>query len=114
MESTDLRVGNLYIGCSRGETQIVTGETIKQRESGELSCMKPMPLTEKRLDLLGFKEVKAKAGVQRAWKRGGVRVELSNSGNFYWKNKPMPYVHLLQNVYFFNELSGEELNTAEL
>ncbi len=58
---------------------------------------------------LGFKEVKAKSGIQAAYKIGGIRIELSNSGNFYWKNKSVRFIHTIQNIYFFNQLTGEEL-----
>jgi len=72
---------------------------------------KPIPLTTYLLENVGFKEVKAKSGIQKAYKKSGIRIELSNSGNFYYKNKSILYFHQLQNLYYFTELSGEELKT---
>jgi hypothetical protein len=46
MKANELRIGNYYYGCSRKQLEIVTGQTIAQRESGELPCMKGVPLTE--------------------------------------------------------------------
>jgi len=37
------------------------------------------------------------------------KMAFNNSGNFYWKNKSVRCVHTLQNIYFFNELTGGEL-----
>ena len=93
MKATELRIGNYYIGCSRGEVKTVTSETIKQRESGELSCMKPIPLTEEWLDNLGFSVIPILFFLELV-------------------ENDCKYVHDIQNLVF--ELTGRELKILEV
>lgn len=59
----------------------------------------PIELTEDwLLKRMGFKEVKPKAGIQKAFLYKGIRIEMSNSGNFYYKGVPKNKVHLIQNL----------------
>jgi|688.fasta_scaffold1937398_1 hypothetical protein len=85
MTATELRIGNYYYGCSRKQLEIVTGQTIAQRESGELPCMKPIPLTEEWLlklpKDLDLKDIPS------------------------WIN----YIHELQNWYFIQNKCKKEL-----
>jgi hypothetical protein len=104
MKATELRIGNYYYGCSRKQLEIVTGQTIAQRESGELPCMKGVPLTEEWLkksnlnfEKLGYKSLGVSFGV--------TTLEIHFViGNYYKKIK---YLHELQNLYF--EFTHEEL-----
>jgi hypothetical protein len=68
-----------------------------------------VPITEKMLLDSGFKEVQARAGVWKAFVKNGVRVHLSNSGNFYFKSRSIG-VDQLQNIYL--ALTGDELEIS--
>ena len=59
------------------------------------------------LENCGFKEVKARSGIMASFKNGGVRINMSNSGNYYYGNTPCSYLHLLQNLFLACE--GVEL-----
>lgn len=112
VESENLRVGNaLFNGkvVSISEDEVIVNDGYQNwKQSKMVDGFDPIHLTEEMLlNRLGFIEVKAKSGVQSAYKKDGVRIEFSNSGNFYYKNKPLPYLHLLQNLYYFSELKGE-------
>jgi len=116
---SELRVGNLVLNEDGiiHEIHGIDSISITSRkpniaepfENAHIHRYVPVSLTEERLVNFGFVKVKAISGVICAYKKGGIRINISNSGNFYWKNKPVPYVHLLQNIYYFNELTGEEL-----
>lgn len=71
--------------------------------------IEPIPLTEERLMEFGAKELNPKRGVLKEFVLKTVRIEMSNSGNFYYKNSKLilESVHQLQNLYFV--LKGEEL-----
>ena len=63
-------------------------------------------ITEKMLIDSGFKEVRPRLGVWKAFVKNGVRIQLSNSGNFYFKSRPIG-VDQLQDIYL--ALTGDEL-----
>jgi len=67
----------------------------------------PISLNEQILLKAGFQEVNPRRGTQKAFKFKGVRIEMSNSGNFYYKGNPKPYVHKIQNLVY--ELTDQEL-----
>lgn len=72
--------------------------------------LKPIQLTEEILvNWCGAKEVMAKRGVLKEFVLKTVRIEMSNSGNFYYKNSKtdLQYLHRLQNL--FHSLRNEEL-----
>jgi hypothetical protein len=71
--------------------------------------IEPIPLTEERLMEFGAKELKPKRGVLKEFVLKTIRIEMSNNGNFYYKNSKLilESVHQLQNLYF--ALKGEEL-----
>jgi len=72
-----------------------------------------IPLTEEWLLKFGFKYTKRKDGTQGVYSNGKINLQLSNSGNIYtMRNKLVPYVHILQNYYYFQLLTGEELKTT--
>jgi len=55
-----------------------------------------------------FKQVKARSGVVATFVKNGVRVSLSNSGNYYIKHRIVG-VHDIQNA--IQVLTGEQLKT---
>lgn len=61
-----------------------------------------IPLTEEWLLKFGAKEVKARKGVIKEFVLKTVRIELSNSHNFYYNNSSLVIssVHQLQNLVF--------------
>jgi hypothetical protein len=76
-----------------------------------LYVFKPVVLTEETLLKADFKKLPqhvSKKGVVAEYVCKGVRVSVSNSGNFYYKSKVIPDVHTLQNLFF--ALKGCELN----
>lgn len=68
-----------------------------------------IPLTEEWLFKFGAKELKAKRGILKEYVLKTVRIEFSNSHNFYYKNSKViiSSVHQLQNLFF--ALTGKEL-----
>lgn len=68
--------------------------------------VKSIGLTEEILLKCGAIEVVPKRGVLQTYKIRGIIIEISNSGNFYYKNTPIS-LHRLQNLYFAEY--GEEL-----
>lgn len=105
---SECRVGNLIIeSLPFGSDKVITVDICSLNRHPDDFI--PVPLTEKWLvNQFGFKEVKPREGVARAFKLKSIRIEMSNSGNFYFKNKPVRAVHTVQNLYFTNE--QEELN----
>ena len=67
----------------------------------------PIYLSVDYLISVGFKEVTARNGVAAAYKKGSIRINQSNSGNFYFRKTSIPYVHRLENLYY--DIEGEEL-----
>jgi hypothetical protein len=69
----------------------------------------PILLTEEWLLKFGAKELNAKRGVLKEFVLKTVRIEMSNSGNFYYKNSKLilESAHQLQNLYF--ALTNKEL-----
>ena len=127
MKATDLRIGNYVIFKS---IQMVTlnqnGKYENYEEPHQLhqiqissndfeyiekgqSEYRPIPLTEEWLLKFGAKELKPKRGFLKDFVLKTVRIELSNSGNFYYKNSGfiLESVHQLQNLYF--SLTRKEL-----
>jgi hypothetical protein len=117
MEARDLRIGNKLDG---GEVVAIHKSyfTIYDGYSTWNSNMmvddwtggEPIPLTPDELMKLGFTFLKRKSGTQGIYSNGKMNVQLSNSGNVYTsRGKLIPYVHTLQNVYYYHLLTGEEL-----
>ncbi len=105
MKATELRIGNYYYGCSRKQLEIVTGQTIAQRESGELPCMKGVPLTEEWLLKFGFEKIGTYFKINNEFE-----ILTDNGRYYYYINLDRLYlnsIHQLQNLYF--ALTGEEL-----
>lgn len=67
----------------------------------------PIYLSVDYLISVGFKEVKARSGIAAAYKKGSIRINRSNSGNFYFGKTSIPYVHRLENLYY--DIEGKEL-----
>jgi hypothetical protein len=76
-----------------------------------IEFIEPIPLTEERLlSKYKFKEVAHRRGIQASYKKDGVRINVSNSGNCYYGSKLIPYVHNLENLYF--AIKGKELKNC--
>jgi len=72
----------------------------------EINEFNPIPLTEEILLKCGFKQTKNLVGVRASYTFREVRVSLSNSGHWYFKQRII-YLHDLQNIVF--ALYGKEL-----
>jgi len=109
IHKNDLRFGNIVKSRSRNEIiTIDTFDTFK-RVSRLSVTHEYVPLTEEWLLKFGAKELKAKRGVLKEFVLKTVRIELSNSYNFYYKNSKIiiESVSQLQNLY--HALTGQEL-----
>ena len=123
IKESEIRIGNWFrhpnMWCHRNENPGGGGYFEFQWEmrdwyglsecTMDIENLVPIELTIGSLIKFGFKEVKARGGISSAYKLDGIRIECSNSSNLYWKNKSVPYIHLLQNIYYFNTLTGEDL-----
>ena len=64
-------------------------------------------LTEYYLCRFGFELTKSNVGVLKSFTNNGIRVDLSNSNNIYYKELPIQHLHHLQNLCF--ELTRKDL-----
>jgi hypothetical protein len=112
MKATELRIGNLV------NYKIV--DKLDERKEWFEPCeidavdlqvidsdYQPIPLTKEWFLKFGFIETTSKSGLIRNFTKGNFKLEMSNSGNFYFGKKLTPYVHKLQNLYY--ELEDNEL-----
>jgi hypothetical protein len=113
MKANELRIGN-WISTIYGMEFQVYPMAFKQMPTDEkhnliLDTWKPIPLTEEWLLKFGAKELNAKRGVLKEFVLKTVRIEMSDSGNFYYKNSKLilESAHQLQNLYF--ALTNKEL-----
>jgi len=119
MEANELRIGNYLEMLGKVRKIQCISNLPSRKEMYWLTCenmidtkiihFKPIQLTEEWLLKFGAKELKPKRGVLKELVLKKVRIEMSNSGNFYYKNSKLilESVHQLQNLYF--ALTGEEL-----
>jgi hypothetical protein len=120
MNTQDFRIGNkvFYEGKVQEISSLHSDNTLRLRENKESKChgcykvnrIEPIQLTEEILvNWCGAKEVMAKRGILKEFVLKTVRIEMSNSGNFYYKNSKtdLQYLHRLQNL--FHSLRNEEL-----
>jgi hypothetical protein len=111
MKANELRIGNLvYLKSKDAIYEISSGHDIEEIDDAPINFdAKPISLTEEWLLKFGAKELNAKRGVLKEFVLKTVRIEMSNSGNFYYKNSKLilESVHQLQNIYF--ALTGKEL-----
>lgn len=114
MIASELRIGNLVKGNSRGGTHILDIEVLKYIDETK-SGYSPIPLTEEWLVKFGFKKY---FGWDKMayWhlpkdEQNMSRFELFEVANGLEtpSEKICEFVHQLQNCYYFHELSGEEL-----
>lgn len=97
----EIRIGNWLKGAN-GENHRIDEEgmtTLIHHANLTLTHQTPILLTDKILTDAGFKSVKPRDGVCGAYLKDGIRIERSNSGNYYFKGVPTR-VHELQNIYF--------------
>ncbi len=120
MKANELRIGNLveyHIEDELDERkewwEVITidSEDINwlEKEDPESIDYKPIPLTEEWLLKFGAKRLNPKRGILKEFVLKTVRIEMSNSGNFYYKNSKLVLesIQQLQNLYF--ALTGTEL-----
>jgi hypothetical protein len=110
MKATELRIGNWY--DHNGIPKQATPNTIEEVWESERSWCKPIPLTEEILLKCGFERKMHGRHEKslRSYRKNGNTFNVSHSGIVYYglKQKPVLYLHQLQNLYF--ALTGEELN----
>ncbi len=109
MKANELRIGNKFY-LPNGEIGTISYHEIRLLiVAMEKPNYNPIPLTEEWLLKFGAKELNAKRDVLKEFVLKTVRIEMSNSGNFYYKNSILilESVHQLQNLYF--ALTGKEL-----
>jgi hypothetical protein len=109
MKVNELRIGNKFY-LPNGEIGTISYHEIRLLiVAMEKPNYNPIPLTEEWLLKFGAKELNAKRGILKEFVLKTVRIEMSNSGNFYYKNSKLilESVHQLQNLYF--ALTGKEL-----
>lgn len=115
MDARELRIGNYLQGTKFSIARLgiesdgiyqITGMGIHMIESGKLAY-EPIPISKDILIKAGAIQVKPRRGIQKAFKIYGVRINMSNSGNFYHKSRVYNSFHLLQNLIY--ALTGKEL-----
>jgi len=120
MKANELRFGNkmnFKVSVDSVETEFGIGEvTGINKEAVWINGIKipieylvPISITEELLIKFGFKDVKPRSGIAAAYLLNGVRIHMSNSGNWYYKKRLLHGLHDLQNLYF--ALREEELKT---
>lgn len=132
VDKKELRIGNLVYGTKENEedetdrflcrvmgvdetsslgdgwTFLVEG--LEETEITFYDYFEPIRLRLPHLKKLGFEYLRHKDGTRGVYSNGKMNLILSNSGNVYnMRNKLIPYVHTLQNHYYFSLLTGEEL-----
>ena len=115
MKSNELRIGNWVYWD--GE-MIINAHNIAEidyfQRAGNPLDVKGIPLTEEWLIRFGFEYLRPKKGTLGVYSNGKAKVCLSNGGNVYtMRGKSLPYVHTLQNWYYYDQLTSEELKTKE-
>ena len=105
MNAQELRIGNLI----EFKNDATSGSYVKfeVQDFNVLDRIKPIKLTEELLLRFGFKELLPKDGIAESYIKNKLRIDISNSGNTYYKRLSVPSVHRLQNLYF--ALTNEEL-----
>jgi hypothetical protein len=117
MKANDLRINNYILDKKSNEHKIVKGisswgEMAMVGFENEMNLpfkleLSGIPLTEEWLINFGFELLRQQGGTQGVFSNGVIELTLSNSGNIYYGIKILPYVHVLQNLYY--ALKDEEL-----
>lgn len=116
MKASELRIGNRLNFYVSNLDETYTGGVVtaitedKLHLNGlyvPLDAIKFIPITEETLIKVGFKKVKPRSGIAEAYLLKGIRIHMSNSGNWYYKKRSLYGLHDLQNLYF--ALKEEEL-----
>lgn len=119
IEQRELRIGNQVIHALTGKKLTVVEirrrhVSVEYKSEGKLRTslvdyhnIQSVTIIQDRLISEGFQYVKPRKGIYFALKRGGMRIEVSNSGNYYFKKRVLTGMHQVQNIYF--ELTGKEL-----
>ena len=129
MKSNEPRIGNWVSHRKKGEVKVLGITCLTQGVRNKVEYQKPgttilgctnerninpIPLTEEWLIQFGFEWLRPKKGTLGVYSNGKAKVCLSNGGNVYtMRGKSLPYVHTLQNWYYYDQLTGEELKTKE-
>ena len=122
MEVKDLRIGNYldYYGQPCIVLEIKRNQYIEcgyfndsigfERKLTEKHSPKPIPLSEQWLLDFGFEYKEAKLGCRGIYSNGKINVNLSNNGNVYTsRGQLIPYVHIFQNWYYYQNLRETDL-----
>ena len=120
MKSNELRIGNWLNSKSsnclfrKGDFQVQPKHFVAPYDLSKDDDVYAIPLTEEWLIRFGFEYLRPKKGTLGVYSNGKAKVCLSNGGNVYtMRGKSLPYVHTLQNWYYYDQLTSEELKTKE-
>lgn len=121
LKSTELRLGNLV--SARPNIEVFKGkyDTVRLNihhltdivESNDQYIYEPIPLTGEWLLKFGFEynDLNGDSGYYQIVTKNGIFEILysEESGRFSFNNQYIDFVHTLQNIFYFNVLTGEEL-----
>lgn len=116
MKASEFRVNNLVNYRLKDELDerkewdepmLIDAVDIGVLSDGNSENYSPIRLTEYWLRKFGFERVAPRSGIASSFIKNGIRIDISNSGNAYYKRITVPYVHTLQNLFF--ALKQEEL-----
>jgi len=109
MDSRELRIGAwLYSNLTKVNFQCTAKDILAIHK--DPSVVESIPLTEEILVKCGAKIVKPRSGIQKSFMLGSIRINLSNSGNFYYKKNVYNAVHEIQNLYYCIEKEELTIN----
>jgi len=123
MKTTELRIGNYVNGIYDEGEFIAEVLTVDSEgclldangiyELTSLKVIKPIPLTEEWLIKFGLKyhDLNGDSGYYQILTKNGIFQILysENDERFIFNNQWVDYVHELQNIFYFNVLTNEEL-----
>jgi len=114
IDAGELRIGNYLYGVIAPRiVKSITKDyyTDEYDNSTLIRDAKPIPLTEDIL-LKWCKAIQVKPikGIQKAFKLGSIRINMSNSGNFYYKKNVYNTLHQIQNLYYAIEQEELQIN----
>lgn len=110
IKHTEIRIGNIVKMPSSEQLTVITAMDISDIQSN-LKNRLPVELNEKMLLQLGFEKTRDRPGICACYRMKTILITLSNSGNWYFKQRIIK-LHDLQNIVYTN--TGEDLNISAL
>jgi len=116
MKANELRIGNYILltndNFNTSKVYVLDGFDIYKLDESDCFDIEPIPLTKEWLLRMGFEFKRQKVGANGIFSKGELNLTLSYGGIVYRKlNRPVLYVHSLQNLYF--ALTEDELTINE-